>query len=59
MDYLVEKIENHDKASDERRTHAARQIQRLWRKRNAAKAKHMSADQRWQDAATHAKLKVS
>lgn len=59
MDYLVEKIENHDKANDERRAQAARQIQRLWRRRNAAKFKHISADQRWQDVATHAKLKVS
>jgi len=59
MDYLVEKIENRDKANDERRTQAARQIQRLWRSRNAAKSRHISADQRWQDAATHAKLKVS
>lgn len=59
MDHLIEKIEDHDKASDERRALAARQIQRLWRKRNAAKAKYIiSTDQRWQDAATHAKLKV-
>jgi hypothetical protein len=58
MDHLIEKIENHDKAIDERRTQAARQIQRLWRKRNAVKTKYISADQRWQDAATHAKLKV-
>jgi hypothetical protein len=59
MDYFVEKIENHDKANDERRIQAARQIQRLWRRRNAAKSKHISADQRWQDTATHTKLKVS
>jgi hypothetical protein len=60
MDHLIEKIEDHDKASNEQRARAARQIQRLWRKRNAANAKFtISADQRWQDAATHAKLKVS
>jgi hypothetical protein len=59
MDYLIERIESYDKASEERRAQAARQIQQFWRKRNAAKANKLNADQRWEDAATHAKLKVT
>lgn len=56
--YIVKSIEDHDDAVDRRRAEAARQIQRVWRRRNAAKAKYMNADARWQSAAIHAKLKV-
>lgn len=65
MDHVIENsriikaIEDHDDAVDRRRAEAARQIQRVWRKHNAARAKYMNADQRWNDAAMHARLKVS
>lgn len=55
---IIKAIEEHDDAADRRRAHAASQIQRIWRKRNAARAKYMNADQRWNDAAIHARLKV-
>lgn len=58
MDHLVDKIESNEEANNERRAQAARQIQQLWRDRNAAKASYMNADQRWQDATLHAKMKV-
>jgi hypothetical protein len=55
MNHIVENIENNDRVGDERRIEAARQIQQLWRKRNALKGKYVSANQGWQD---DAKLKV-
>lgn len=58
MNHLIEKVENNDRAHDDRRRRAAQTIQQYWRKRNAAKAKYMNADKRWKDAAMHAKMKV-
>lgn len=56
---IIKAIEKHDEAVDKRLAEAASQIQRVWRKHNAARAKYMNADQRWNDAAVHARLKVS
>lgn len=59
MDHLADKIENTERANDERRAQAAKQIQKLWRKKNPAKNTYLNADQRWEDATIHAKMKVS
>lgn len=59
MDHLIEKIESNGRANDEQEARAARQIQQLWRRKNATAQKYMNSDQRWQDAAIHARVKVT